>query len=167
MKKNEKKKLCVASRDVLAVCARRVCTGSWLVAGWTVRPTRGPMERSQRSDARRTRESHSQTPHETSQKFIRKKERSITHIRTRIRAILSTRTRSEELSVVRYTGGFQQYSRWLKTGRKRKLLTDGVSLSPPDPLGVGEFQTHRRTRLDEACALSCLDLAYPWRFRRR
>ena len=54
-----------------------------------------------------------------------------------------------------------------KTGRKRKLLIDGFVASPPEPLRVSEFQTHRRTRLDEARAPSCLDLAYPWRFRRR
>ena len=51
-------------------------------------------------------------------------------------------------------------------GRKRKLLSDGLSLSPPEPLRVSEFQTHQRTRLDdrrrdEARALSSLDLANP------
>ena len=58
-------------------------------------------------------------------------------------------------------------SRSLKSGRKRKVLLDGLSLSPPEPLGVSEFQTHQCTRLDEARALSCLDLANPSRFRSR
>ena len=55
------------------------------------------------------------------------------------------------------------HSRSLKHGRKRKLLIDGFRFvaSPPEPLRVSEFQTHRhrRTRLDEARAPSCLDLA--------
>ena len=58
-------------------------------------------------------------------------------------------------------GGFQLQV--AKHGRKRKLLIDGFAASPPEPLIVSEFQTHRRTRLDEARAPSCLDLANPWR----
>ena len=62
---------------------------------------------------------------------------------------------------------------WAKTGRKRKLLIDGFVASPPELLRVSEFQTHLCTRLVcargsyEARAQMCLDLAYPWRFRRR
>ena len=47
-------------------------------------------------------------------------------------------------------------SRSLKSGRKRKVLIDGLSLSPPEPLGVSEFQTHQCTRLDEARVLELL-----------
>ena len=55
-------------------------------------------------------------------------------------------------------------SRSAKTGRKRKLLIDAFSAPQAEPLRVSEFQTHLRTRLDEARALMCLELANSWRF---
>ena len=46
-----------------------------------------------------------------------------------------------------------------KHGRKRKLLIDGFVASPPEPLRVSEIQAPYRTRLIEARAVRCLDLA--------
>jgi hypothetical protein len=40
-----------------------------------------------------------------------------------------------------------------KTETKTKLLIDAFVASPPEPLRVSEFQTHHRTRLDEARAV--------------
>ena len=44
------------------------------------------------------------------------------------------------------------------------LLIDAFSAPQAEPLRVREFQTHLRTRFDEARALMCLELANSWRF---
>ena len=48
-----------------------------------------------------------------------------------------------------------------KKAQTRQFLIDTLSTSPPEPLRVSEFQTYLCTRLDEARAQMCLDLAYP------
>ena len=73
-------------------------------------------------------------------------------------------------SAVRVVGGFQlqTVSSSDKHRRKRKLRIDAFSAPQAEPLRVSGFQTHLRTRLDEARALMftlmCLELANSWRF---